>query len=298
MSAPAQNLTAPKDPAAQLLNNLLDYSPNDDFPSHEDARLSVPPEGGSDSRREQSPQYLFVISPALDNPAVPGLQDLLAACTQLIKIIKQHKKFSRESIQDLDNFANAPMIEECLAIILAATLETCDAMVGLQEKKAAESWEIKDSLKKLVKRYAKAFILSSTAKTFTGKGSASSIVQALWVNNAKNLPAEEDAAGGNVLLSFISEELSSICLTVKTKLNDTISMQDGDEDHNIAVVMAKLVGNSKKNTIPITLQLYMCLAIIHWHLVNYPTMAKENQEQTQYTRALNRIYEADKIEYG
>ncbi len=39
------------------------------------------------------------------------------------------------------------MIEECLTIVLAATLETRDLLMGLQEKKASEVWEVKDSLK-------------------------------------------------------------------------------------------------------------------------------------------------------
>lgn len=45
------------------------------------------------------------------------------------------------------SYNQAPMIEECLTIVLAATLETRDLLMGLQEKKASEVWEVKDSLK-------------------------------------------------------------------------------------------------------------------------------------------------------
>ncbi|PBK88929.1 hypothetical protein ARMGADRAFT_1033541 [Armillaria gallica] len=147
---------------------------------------------------------------------------------QLIKLIKQYKKFLRESIQDLENFANTPMIEECLAIVLAVTLETCDTLVRLQEEKATESWELKDSFKQrlllvkgLLHQLWFIFMLFYTAFP--------SLIplqpqQALWANNAKNLSAKKDAAGGNVLLSFILEELSSIHSTIKTKVHIIVEM--------------------------------------------------------------------------
>ncbi|KAK0219575.1 hypothetical protein EDD85DRAFT_989032 [Armillaria nabsnona] len=313
-----------QDPAVQFLNGLISQSPNDPLPAgsvhgHESPSY-MPPE---DSRQTESPsQDGFPESPfhdgAMDDlppPPPPSLQSSLAAHVRLVKLLKQNKKFSRESVKDLHNFAAAPMIEECLVIILAATLETCDLLMGLQEKKVSEVWEVKDSLKKFVKCHAKAFVLSSSAKSFTGKGTASAVMDALWANNVKEMPAEKDITGCSILLSFISDELSSARSTVKTKLNETLKMKADNEDRNIAGIAAKLAGDYEKTKIPVMLQLYMCLAVVHWHLVTYPSMAKPDvklfwkqvdnslamwlkNRQESYTRALNGMYKMDKEKYG
>lgn len=85
-----------------------------------------------------------------------------------------------------------------------------------------------------------------------------------------------------MLLSFISDELSSARSTVKTKvsqllpssgqpglttlqLNETLKMKADDEDRNIAAVAAKLAGDYEKTKIPVTLQLYMRLAVVVSH---------------------------------
>ncbi len=125
MSAFEEDQTPPKDPALQFLDELMNHSPNDPLPVrpvHEREPSSyMPPEY---SQRTESPlQDGFPESPFPNDSTTdeltppPSLQSSLAARAQLVKLLKQNKKFSRDSIKDLDNFA---AVSSCFCIPMHA----------------------------------------------------------------------------------------------------------------------------------------------------------------------------------
>ncbi|PBK58315.1 hypothetical protein ARMSODRAFT_1018113 [Armillaria solidipes] len=243
------------------------------------------------------------------NPA-RAYQHSLQARSRIIKLLKEHKKYTQRSLTDLDNFAAAPTLEECLGMIFGSVLEVRDSLQAFQDTQEAEGWKMKDDLKKLVMLYSKAFILSSTAVSFIGEKATRAVLKALRDTKTKGLPAEDDVAGEETLLSEISKALGHNRHQVKEKLLLTVALPSGNQQANIAVVTSKIIGASSQ--IPATLQLYMRLALVRSQLIKYPELEANKfwpqvdhvcagflaKSKEKYTFALNGIYQQDLARFG
>ncbi|PBK87894.1 hypothetical protein ARMGADRAFT_1085231 [Armillaria gallica] len=190
----------------------------------------------------------------------------LASQANLIKQLKTIKMFSKESVIDLDNFTLAPTLEECYTFMFAATLETRDMLKELVKIKAAEEYEMKDNVKKLITLHAKGFVYLLTATSYVGLDIPKNILLTMQANNMTGLPNKQDIIGKNKIIKEINSALSDAHHCMKSKLLETLSATTNANTQSIGAVTEKILGNSG---VPMMLQLQMHISVMCWHLIHF-----------------------------
>jgi len=220
-----------------------------------------------------------------------------------IRMLKQRKKFSDAAEADLELYSQTRDIEERLALHFAIALEERDLLKQLTKP---DQWVISEDLKKSIGIYVKAFLLSPTVSSYKGNA-AEHVLKAMNDLNVGGIPAEGDVIQVKELLSVIGTTLTAYRNTIKTKI--IASLEDGSKTRNIADLTHEIIKNT---TVVATLQLYIRLAFLRWHIVTFrksadtwdevdKTLVKWRKVATtekDLTESFNMMYQEDKVTYG
>ncbi|KZP29459.1 hypothetical protein FIBSPDRAFT_815986 [Athelia psychrophila] len=212
---------------------------------------------------------------------------------------------SAKSASDFESFMKASDVAEHMMILMATVLEVRD---GLEAQKAVDEWRVPNQLKANIKVYSHAFVLSPLINSYRGKASES-LLEAMRELEIAEIPPTKETGQVKILITSISSTLTGQRNVLKTKISD--SLKPESPTRNIAALANAVIGKSR---IKPTLQLYIRLAFIRFHVVNYPSIEDENfwirVDQTmedwrsasltavEITQAYNNMYSADKELYG
>ncbi|KII84494.1 hypothetical protein PLICRDRAFT_179322 [Plicaturopsis crispa FD-325 SS-3] len=137
---------------------------------------------------------------------------------------------------------------------------------------------------------------------------AQNVLNALREINLAELPPDSEPGRTKLVLEIVTNQLTSFRNIIKSKVTESIS--PGCKFRNLAALAHAVVGPTMVKP---TLQLYIRLAFIRWHVVNYPKIEEEfwpkvdetlQKWRTDFTTrteldsAFNQLYNADKVEYG
>ncbi|KZP30360.1 hypothetical protein FIBSPDRAFT_946085 [Athelia psychrophila] len=190
---------------------------------------------------------------------------------------------STKSTADFDSFLKASTLGEHVTLLMATTLEVRD-MLAAREVVAVE-WKIPAQLKANIKLYSLAFLLSPLIKSYRGKA-AESVLDVMRELHITELPPTKETGQ----------------ITESLKLDSAT--------RNIAALTNTVIGKSR---VKATLQLYICLAFIRFHVVNYPDIEDEHfwvrvdqtleewrkdTTEVELNQTHNDMYLADKELYG
>ncbi|KAJ3982011.1 hypothetical protein F5890DRAFT_1556266 [Lentinula detonsa] len=131
--------------------------------------------------------------------------------------LKDTTSLTPEMREILDNYLQAPTLAERLAIHFTQTLTTQSLLHQLIEEKNVH-WEVSAALKKLISKYAKAYILSSMIKFYIKCAPEQTIVSALRASRVRDLPGEDDVTANSTLKSAASRAL----VTARAQVKDHI----------------------------------------------------------------------------
>ncbi|KAJ3782267.1 hypothetical protein GGU10DRAFT_335695 [Lentinula aff. detonsa] len=136
-------------------------------------------------------------------------------------------------------------------------------------------WAVSGSLKKLIAKYAKAYMLSSTAKFYIKCNPEDIIVSALRANRVKDLPNEDDLTATDTLKSAVSRAVVQSRSTVKDHIMSTVrdtskTSQLPADERDLGTVAQSLLGGLKD--VPLSLALMYRLALMRNVADNNPDM--------------------------
>ncbi|KAJ3998794.1 hypothetical protein F5050DRAFT_1710274 [Lentinula boryana] len=136
-------------------------------------------------------------------------------------------------------------------------------------------WAVSGSLKKLIAKYAKAYMLSSTAKFYIKCNPEDIIVSALRANHIKDLPNEDDLTATDTLKSAVSRAVVQSRSTVKDHIMSTVrgtskTSQLPANEQDLGTVAQSLLGGLKD--VPLSLALMYRLALMRNVADNNPDM--------------------------
>ncbi|KAJ3727979.1 hypothetical protein C8R42DRAFT_639042 [Lentinula raphanica] len=138
--------------------------------------------------------------------------------------LKSMANLTPEAKGVLNRYLEAPTLAERLALHFTQNLVTQSLLQQLADNREA-SWEVSVSLKKVIAKHAKAFVLSSTAKFYIKCTPSPDqiLVSALRTSNLKDLPDEDDFAANAVLKSAVSHSLTQARSMLKDQIVATTS---------------------------------------------------------------------------
>ncbi|KAJ7062537.1 hypothetical protein C8F01DRAFT_1251358 [Mycena amicta] len=188
----------------------------------------------------------------------------------------------------MENFCQPISTEERLGLVFGAVLQ----LISMREADTAheaESYVLPENLKDLTKLYAPAYLLCPQATACRGIDTAVHIANAMRDSYTEMVPAAGDAARIPVLLQYIRKKLTSYRNVIKGKIEESHKKQ-----WDIAQLTHTLVGKNR------------------WVYVNYPELdgnkfwlkvdtvlaSFRSKSASEYTGALNGLYDMDKTKYG
>ncbi|KZP11280.1 hypothetical protein FIBSPDRAFT_962383 [Athelia psychrophila] len=212
---------------------------------------------------------------------------------------------STKSTADFDSFLKASTLGEHVTLLMATTLEVRD-MLAAREVVAVE-WKIPAQLKANIKLYSLAFLLSPLIKSYRGKA-AESVLDVMRELHITELPPTKETGQVETVLTSIGSALTGMRNVLKTKITESLKLDSATR--NIAALTNTVIGKSR---VKATLQLYICLAFIRFHVVNYPDIEDEHfwvrvdqtleewrkdTTEVELNQTHNDMYLADKELYG
>ncbi|KAJ3722717.1 hypothetical protein DFJ43DRAFT_1140909 [Lentinula guzmanii] len=149
-----------------------------------------------------------------------------------MKNIRSTPNLTVEGKEALDNYLQAPTLSERLALHFTQNIITQSLLQQILDNRQA-SWDVSVSLKKVIAKYAKAYVLSSTAKFYIkctpspesgdpcAIGSwvfARTEDSALRASNVKDLPSEDEITSNSVLKSAVSRAITQAHAALKDQI--------------------------------------------------------------------------------
>ncbi|KAJ3780373.1 hypothetical protein GGU10DRAFT_380718 [Lentinula aff. detonsa] len=202
--------------------------------------------------------------------------DLSPAFIAQLKIKSQHLPPAAKAA--LETYLSAPSLAERLALHYIQNLSIENSLQQQAENQEA-NWAVSPTLKKTIAKFAKAYMLSSTARYYIKCSPERIIVSAMRSTGVKNLPSEDDVSGCDILKSAASRAL----VTVRSQIKDTIvstsehakgSDQLPADKCDLGSLAELLVSNLKE--IPVSLALMQRLAVMRDVLSNHPDLISDN----------------------
>ncbi|KAF5362805.1 hypothetical protein D9757_013673 [Collybiopsis confluens] len=184
-------------------------------------------------------------------------------------------EFTPDLNDALDRYLQTNNLAERLAAHFMSNLQTQSMIQSLVQEKDTH-WEVSASLRKLLAKYARAYMLSSTAKFYIKCNPEDIIVAALRVNRARDLPGENDPTANDTLKSSASRAIVQYRSTVKDHIVLTVrstskSKQLPANERDIATVAKNLLSGLKD--VPLSLALMHRLAVMRNVLSNNPDIS-------------------------
>ncbi|KAF8070146.1 hypothetical protein FPV67DRAFT_1623661 [Lyophyllum atratum] len=221
------------------------------------------------------------------------------------RMAKRQKRFSAESESDLDLFCSNPSAEERSAMLYAAVLETRDIV---KQSQKIEQWQVSEGLKKSIRSYTQAHLLSPTTTSYRGNG-PEHILKAMRELNVRDLPPEKEVTHVKAILAVIKTTLTSFRNVVKDKIK--ASLEPDSPTRNIADLTHAIVNNTP---VKATAQHYIRIAFLRWHVLKYESLSDNEwwprvdktldgwrsklKDATEIAGAFNNMYQQDIQAYG
>ncbi|KAJ3987167.1 hypothetical protein F5890DRAFT_1551694 [Lentinula detonsa] len=136
-----------------------------------------------------------------------------------MKNIRSTPNLTVEGKEALDNYLQAPTLSERLALHFTQNIITQSLLQQILDNRQA-SWDVSVSLKKVIAKYAKAYVLSSTAKFYIKCTPSPDkiIISALRASNVKDLPSEDEITSNSVLKSAVSRAITQARAALKDQI--------------------------------------------------------------------------------
>ncbi|KIM72049.1 hypothetical protein PILCRDRAFT_16488 [Piloderma croceum F 1598] len=115
--------------------------------------------------------------------------------------------------------------------------------------------------------YANAFLLSPMISYYRGK-LPEALIDALCELSIASLPPNKEAAQCKQVAAQIGKHLTTARNALKTQIKASVK-----DETNLAVLASAIIG---KSDIKPTVQLYMRLAFLRWHMLNFPNLPAED----------------------
>ncbi|KAJ7096590.1 hypothetical protein B0H15DRAFT_946065 [Mycena belliarum] len=248
----------PFDPAAEMLARLRTQASNPSTPGASDI---FDPSGsmGDDDDMDQDP----LRPPPSALPAMLQPPSLVPFGT----LVKRQVKLTDKSTVAFEQFCKTRSSDERDVLLFAHVLELIDLA---RKNEKADVWVVSTSLARKITSYTQAFMYSPQLTAYRGLSMAEHVLKAMRESNVADLPADEETAQCELVLSKIRDKGTNYRNILKTAVK--ASLEPDSETKNIGSLAHKLVSGTK---IASTLQLYIRLAVIRFVMKTYLWLTEE-----------------------
>ncbi|KAJ6629607.1 hypothetical protein B0H10DRAFT_1939599 [Mycena sp. CBHHK59/15] len=153
---------------------------------------------------------------------------------------KKQKKLSPESDLVCEEFLKSNNPFKHQFIQLTVSLQIRDLLKGMSQDVDGKTWVMPAALKTTASDYARAAVLSQSARTYRGKSFAAAVMTALREHNVSDLPPASDTGCCETVSEAVGSVLTQTQHSIKVVLTESISKKT-----DIANVTQKCIARSK-----------------------------------------------------